>query len=120
MVATTILAIKQVGDTVVVTAREDLSELAFEQIERDAEHVLQLLDGTQAKNVVLDFCYTDYYGSSALSFFVKLWERVQEVGGAMAFCNLSDHEREILGVTKLDTLWAICDSQEEGLRSVAS
>ena len=120
MEAATTLPIEQIGETVVLTPSKDLSELAFEQIERDAERVLGLLDGTHAKSVVLDFCHTDFYGSTALSYFVKLWTRVREVGGAMAFCNLSDHEREILNITKLDTLWTICESREEALQSVAS
>ena len=114
-----ILPIEQVGDTVVLTPSKDLRELAFEQIEEDANQALQLLDGTHAKNVVLDFCHTDYYGSTALSFFVKLWKRVRNAGGKMAFCNLSVHEREILGITSLDTLWSICDSREEALKLVA-
>jgi anti-anti-sigma factor len=118
MATVTTLPIEQIGETVVLTPSKNLSELAFEQIERDAIHALQLLDGTRAKNVVLDFCHTDYFGSTALSFFVKLWMRVREVGGAMAFCNLSEHEREILGITRLDTLWTLCDSLEEALQSV--
>ena len=118
MTTVTTLPIEQVGQTVVLTPAENLSELAFEQIERDAVHALQLLDGTRTKNAVLDFRNTDYFGSTALSFFVKLWMRVREVGGAMAFCNLSEHEREILGITRLDTLWSICDSREEALQSV--
>jgi hypothetical protein len=36
----------------------------------------------------------------------------------MAFCGVSDHEREILKVTKLDGLWPICDSREEALKAV--
>ena len=74
-----------------------------------------LLDGTRAKNVVLDFRRTDYYGSTALSFFVKIWKRVREVGGQMVFCNLSEHEREILAMTSLDALWPICHSRESAL-----
>jgi hypothetical protein len=36
----------------------------------------------------------------------------------MAFCNVSDHEREILKVTKLDSLWTICGSREEAMQAV--
>lgn len=113
------LLIEQVGETVIITPSKNLSELAFEQIEKDANDALNLLDGTRAKNAVLDFSRTDYYGSTALSFFAKLWKRVRVVGGHMAFCNLSDHEREILAITKLDTLWDICDSRDEALECVA-
>ena len=120
MAAATTLPVEQVGETLVLTPSKNLSELAFEEIERDADHALQLLDGTRAKHVVLDFRHTDYYGSTALSFFVKLWKRVREIGGAMAFCNLSDHEHEILKITKLDMLWVICESREAALRAVAS
>ena len=119
MLSLTTLPIEQLGETMVLTPSKDLSELDFEQIERDAEHALRMLDGSRAKNVVVDFCHTDYYGSTALSFFVKVWKRVREVGGAMAFCNLSEHERAILGITGLDSLWAICDSREEALQFVA-
>ena len=120
MATASILPIEQIGDTVVITPRKDLNELAFEQIELEAKHALELLDGTQTKNVVLDFCYTDYFGSTALSFFVKLHKQVRELQGAMAFCNLSDHGREILNITKLDTLWPNCDSREEAILSIES
>jgi len=119
MTRTATLLIEQIGETVVITPSQDLRELAFEQIEADAKYALQLLDGTHAKNIVLDFCHTDYYGSTALSFFVKLWKRVCEINGDMAFCNLSAHEQEILGVTKLDTLWSICETREEAVSRVA-
>jgi hypothetical protein len=36
----------------------------------------------------------------------------------MAICNLSPHEQEILGVTKLDHSWLICPSRDEALRAV--
>jgi hypothetical protein len=36
----------------------------------------------------------------------------------MAFCGVSDHEREILKVTNLDGLWPICSSREEALKAV--
>jgi anti-anti-sigma factor len=68
--------------------------------------------------VVLDFRKTDYYGSTALGFFVKLWKRVRDRDGRMAFCGVSDHEREILRVTHLDGMWPICSSREEAVQAV--
>ena len=66
----------------------------------------------------LDFHKTDYYGSTALGFFVKLWKRVREYIERMAFCGVSDHEREILKVTNLEGLWPICPLREEALKAV--
>jgi anti-anti-sigma factor len=95
-----------------------LRETAYEEIETGARDILHLLENGSIQNVVLDFHQTDYYGSTALGFFVKLWKRVRDRGGRMAFCGVSDLERDILKVTKLDGLWPICSSREEALKAV--
>jgi anti-anti-sigma regulatory factor len=66
--------IEQQDDTVVVTPLIDLRELEYELIERDGKTLLDRLAAADAKNVVVDFDKTDYYGSTALGFFVKLWK----------------------------------------------
>jgi anti-anti-sigma factor len=106
------------GQTLVVTARTDLRELDYPEVEAGARDILHLLGNGTINNVVLDFHRTDYYGSTALGFFVKLWKRVRERGGRMAFCGVSDHEREILRITRLDGLWPICPSRQEALQAV--
>jgi anti-anti-sigma factor len=110
--------IEQEGDTVIVIPLDDLGELACSQIVAGAKEVLELLDRTPAKNVVMDFCKTDYCGSTALEFFVKLWVGVSKRNGRMAFCNVSDHEKDILRITHLDRLWPICSSRSEALAAV--
>lgn len=115
---TTTLPYEQEGATLVISPTGNLSEFAFDRIQADADQALQLLDGDQIKNLVMDFKKTDYFASTALGVFVKFWKRVCEVNGKMAFCNLSDHEREILGVTKLDTLWSICPTRADAMQTV--
>jgi len=61
----------------------------------------------------------DYYGSTALGFFLKLRQRVRRWNGRMALCNVSDHEKEILQITKLDHLWPISSSRIEALEAVS-
>jgi len=113
-----IFEIEQEGEAIVVVVSRDLRELEYERIEADGSNLLELLDGHSIKNVVLDFHKTDFCGSTALGFFLKLWKRVRMRDGLMAFCNVSDHEREIFQVTKLDQLWAICSSRKEALKAV--
>jgi anti-anti-sigma factor len=113
-----VFEVEQGGDTIVVVPAVDLRECDYQRIERGAESILHLLNGSGIKNVVMDFHRTDYYGSTALGFFVKLWKRVKQQGGRMAFCNVSAHEREILQVTQLDRLWPICPSRAEALAAV--
>ena len=111
-------AVEREGQTLVVTVLRNLRELDYAMVESGAGEVLQQLANGTVKNVVLDFHKTDYYGSTALAFFVKLWKRVKDGGGHMAFCGVSQHEREILKVTSLDGLWPICASREEALKAV--
>jgi anti-anti-sigma factor len=66
----------------------------------------------------MDFSRTDYYGSTALAFFVNVWKAVRRHQGHMSFCSVSDHERQILSLTRLDTLWSICGTREEALEAV--
>jgi anti-anti-sigma factor len=106
------------GDVIIVTPQRDLREFEFGEIEIHGAELMDLLEREHARNVVIDFYKTDYYGSTALSFFVKLWKRIRAHNGKMVFCNVSDHEHEILELTKLDTLWGLSGSREDALRDV--
>lgn len=110
--------VERQGSTLFVTVRTDLRESEYAEIETEAGEILHLLGKGTIRNVVLDFHKTDYYGSTALGFFIKLWKRVRQQGGRLAFCGVSDNEREILEVTHLDGLWPICPSKEEALKAV--
>jgi anti-anti-sigma factor len=110
--------VERQDDTLIVTPTGDLRELEFAQIEAGAEAILERIERALVRNVVVDFQGTDYYGSTALGVFVKLWKRVCRHGGKMAFCNLSGHENEILEITRLNGLWPICRSRAEALAAV--
>jgi anti-anti-sigma factor len=118
--ASGVFEVKRDGQTLIVIPQKDLRELDCLEIDAGMREVLAQLDVGPIKNVVLDFHKTDYYGSTALGFFVKLWKRVRERNGRLAFCRVSAHEREILQVTSLDGLWPICASREEALRAVGA
>lgn len=118
--ASTLFEWEQAGDTLVLLPRGDLGESDYEKITESAKEVLELLSGGQVKNLVMDFSRTDYYGSTALGFFLKLWKRVKGQNGKMAFCHVSEHEMEILILTHLNTLWPICKTRQEALAAVKS
>ena len=114
------LEIVHEDDIVIVTPVSDLREFDFAETESAASKVFKLLEEKQAKHVIIDLSKTDYYGSTALGFFVKLRKRVADQGGQMALCNISTHELEVLQVTKLDDLWPICDSSDKAIETVRS
>jgi anti-sigma B factor antagonist len=111
--------IEQQDDTLILVPTENMEEWYYQRIETGAREVLERLNGTAIKNLVLDFGKTLSFGSTALGIFVKLWKRVRMRHGRMALCNLSDHEKKILEITKLDDLWLICASRSEALAAVA-
>jgi anti-anti-sigma factor len=106
------------GETLLITPVTDLGELKFQQIESGAIAILDSLNDPSVTNIILDFRRTDYFGTSALRFFLKLWKRVRDRNGQMAFCNVSDHEQELLQFTKLNRLWGICGSLAEAMQFV--
>jgi anti-anti-sigma factor len=115
-----IFEIELEGETLIVTPVTDLSELNYPQIEAGMNELLQGLADMQGKHVVLDFHRTDYYGTTALSCFLKIWKRVVSSNGKMVFCNVSEHEQEILKITKLDHLWPIYPSRQAALQAIQS
>jgi anti-anti-sigma factor len=106
------------GEVLILIPRADLGESDYQDIESGARGVLELASAPEVKGVVLDFHRTNYYGSTALGLFLRLWKRGGSRGGRMAFCNLSPNEREILAVTRLDTLWPAYTSREEAVKAV--
>ena len=111
-----VFEIEREGETIIVTPVVNLREL--EDVELKARAVVDVLSDLSIKNLVMDFQKTDYFGSTALALFVKFWKMVTDRNGCMAFCNLSEHEHEILNATKLDKLWPICDSRVEAMKAV--
>lgn len=113
-----VLKVERDGVTIVVTPVADLRESEIKSLQDEFQAVLDILADGAVKNVVMDFEQTDYYGSTALGFFVKVWKRVRCAGGRMAFCGVSKHEQQILEITNLNTLWPIYGTRDEALAYV--
>lgn len=103
------------GRTVIVTPTVNLGSLDFEQIKDNGAHVLHALKHSDARNVIVDFGRINYFSSSAIAFFGRIWATVSKRGGKMAVCNLCDEGKDLLRITKLDTLWSVCPSLEDAL-----
>ena len=116
MPGTAMFEIEREGETIIVTPTVNLRE--FEFVEANVNDVIEVLSDLSIKNLVMDFQKSDYFGSSALAFFLKLWKTIKGRNGCMALCNLSEHQLEVLNVTKLDKLWPICDSRAEAMKTV--
>ena len=113
------IEVERRGNTLVLTPQTDLRELESQEIEQEMEAILRLMKWDSAvRNVVVDFGHTDYFGSTALGFLVRLRQQVRERNGRMAFCNVSAHEEDILDASKLSGLWRFFSSREKAVAAV--
>jgi anti-anti-sigma factor len=104
------------ADTLILTPTVNLSELDYADSATDG--IVDLLKDEAIKNVVVDFHRTDYFGSTALGFLVRIWKTMNERQRRVAFCNLSQREGEILRITKLEECWTIHATRGEALAAV--
>lgn len=115
MTTNSVFDFERSGNTLFLIPKTDLRELEFDALEAGAADVFKALSLEAINNVVIDFHKTDYYGSTALAFFVKFWKRIKSRGGKMIFCNVSAHEHEILVLTNLISLWPICKTRQDAV-----
>lgn len=114
-----LFSVTQADGMIIVTPQRNLAEFNFAQIESEAAPILGRFSKGFATNVVVDFSKIDYTGSTALGFFTRLFKIARCRGGEMAFCNVSPVERDILRITRLDTVWTVCDTLEDALQTVS-
>lgn len=70
-----------------------------------------------ARRFLIDFTGTAYIDSSGLGVLVSLSKKIREAGGELRLSNLSEDLRTLFELTKLDTLFRIVDSRQEGLEA---
>jgi len=105
-----------VKDIVVVTPTRDMGE--FEMASNEIPAYDQLVELTDGRSVVVDLAKTDYFGSSTIGMFIRLVKHVHSQGRAIAFCNLSKHEQEVVDITHVHELLDLKDSQESAIEFV--
>jgi anti-anti-sigma factor len=112
-----VFAVERHGNTLVVLLLCEVSALVAEDVAVELNAILQQMEPSGPKNLVIDFGGIAYFDSSLLNAIVKLSRRLHD--GKLVFCNLSTFGREVLQITRLDTLWPICNSRAEALKTIA-
>jgi anti-sigma B factor antagonist len=80
------------------------------------EKVLSALEAGDLK-FVFDFTSTGYIDSSGLGVLVSVSKKIREAGGDLRLAGLNEDLRMLFELTKLDTLFKICDTTDEALES---
>ena len=111
---------EQHGETMIICPNRDLTEVVCQKLRASDSDIVGSYKDSQAKHVIVDFHKTTAFGSTALELFVRLWKSIRARGGRLAFCNLSEQQREILQLTRLDQLWDIFNSRHEANLAVGN
>ncbi len=106
-------AVNKVGEVTVVDVdgqlivgnRQELKQKVLQELERGTRRFL------------VDFTETGYIDSSGLGVLVSLSKKVREQGGDLRLSSLNEDLRTLFELTKLDTLFRISNTREEGLSS---
>ena len=102
----------------IVTVLTDVTSLGDEELARELEDVLHQLQGDDTRHVIIDLQGVVRFGSSFLETLRRIWNVSKVRNGKFALCNVSDIGREILAVSKYDSVWLICSTMEEALASI--
>jgi len=70
------------------------------------------------KRIVLELSKIRYMNSSGLNVLVNILTRVRNAGGDVSVCNLSVKVKELLVVTKLDTIFHILPTVEDAVKKL--
>ena len=80
------------------------------------ETVLTSLESGDLK-FVFDFTATGYIDSSGLGVLVSFSKKIREAGGALRLAGVNEDLEMLFELTKLDTLFKICDTKETAEKS---
>jgi len=104
--------------TLIVTPLRSVAGLVEEDVRGELAPILERLGTAELKHAVIDFHELTYFGTSMLEAMFAIWRRIRDDEGKMILCNVSTMGREILRVSRFDTLWPICDTREDALREI--
>ncbi|TVP75511.1 MAG: anti-sigma factor antagonist [Gemmatimonadales bacterium] len=97
------VVVVDVDGQLIVGNRQELKQRVLDEVEEGERKFL------------VDFSRTGYIDSSGLGVLVSLSKKIREQGGELRLASLNEDLRTLFELTKLDTLFRISDTREEGL-----
>ena len=99
------------GEVTVVSVGPDYKRIDETNVGDLSERLLEIVQKASPALIVLDLSSTEFFGSSFLEVLFRIWKTVRKdlrarfaISGPQSYC------REVLTITRLDSLWEIYDS----------
>jgi anti-sigma B factor antagonist len=110
------ITISEAKDVRVVefTANKILDEASIKEI---GDGVADLVDKQDHPRLLIDFGHVDHLSSAALGMLININSRIRAKNGMLRLTNIKPQIREVFVITKLDKLFKIMPTRQEGLDS---
>jgi anti-sigma B factor antagonist len=79
--------------------------------------LITLIEARQRPKILLDFKNVDHLSSAALGMLINVNQKVKNQSGELRLVNIKPQIYEVFVITKLNKLFRILPSREEGLAS---
>ena len=83
-----------------------------------ANGLLEEIDAAIEKNenkILLNLADLKYLNSSGLNVIINILTKARKSGGDVAICNVNKKITELLVITKLNSVFNVCDSVDKGI-----
>jgi anti-anti-sigma factor len=94
--------------------------LSYKALEELGELLLWQATYAEPPRLILDMSETTVVGSSFIELLVRAWKRIKHREGMMALCALQPFCREIVKVSRLDTIWPIYANRLEAISALST
>ena len=79
------------------------------------EEVEELVE-KDTNRIILNMSDFKYLNSTGLNIFINVLTKARKSGGEVVICSVSPKIKELLIITKLNTVFSVCDSVEDAIK----
>jgi anti-sigma B factor antagonist len=98
-----------------------IATLTSSRIGQDARDALfELVDKHAARKMILNFENLQVLSSAPIGTLINLRNKLHSAGGSLALCRVSPDIREILQLTRVESLFSIFDNEQAAIDSLAA
>lgn len=116
--ASDMFSVEMAGSTIVISPVGNMNSLSGELLTEAAEMMTQLIESHESPMLVIDLSGVPSCSSVFMSFLLRCHKAVKSRGGEMVLSGVSHTMRELLSLTRLDTVWAVYQTRLEALDAV--
>lgn len=108
--------VKKVADITIAVCRD--TKLNDDLVIQEwGEQLLGLLNDTTCRKILVNFERVLFMSSSALRALITLNKKSKEASATLFLCSIDDNIMEAFKITRLDTVFTIKKTEDEGVRS---